>query len=434
MALPSLLKTWEYRTNVPSWGGTNTYDSVRHLALDIKNLLTDTEAHGYKDGSFVDVGGGIYAIQGITQFTAVVGMIGKTVKVRGSTSSGNDGDFTITAVPGPSEIRFANASGVAESVNGSVNVIGGNFTTLPWVLDHTVVPPAASWIGAAADGIDAFRVYTDWQSDTVAFTQVVLRNTVTGTYWIFTGDTSSNSFRERGVIKGITAPGSVVASGSLSANPTGDLVTSPEGQHNQEKTFNGNTSAWYAGDTGGSISKLNLMVTDDGQHTRIFSCIRGFVPLFWFDETVLNPHPQWATGPTPVVTGMRDASSVAHAATIAAFNDSAFLAGSKIPTAVLGQPDRHTPDLYMTAEGYSTALAAENIVVKNELTGEWPLYPIGLLSNEIGYKSRIGQLKDMWYTSTGTVGGEFFPNDTSRQFVNIGDVVLPWNGDLIEWS
>lgn len=433
MAYPILTKTWEYRTNVPTaYEGTNIEQSHYHAYISIKNLLTDTIGHGYKNGTFVDIGGGTFAIQGITQFSADVGWVGKTVKIRGSTSAGNNGDFAITSVPSSAEIRYTNGSGVAEAVNGSFNIIGGNFSN-PWILDHVVKQPATSWIGSQNDGVDALRTRSDWFGDTTNRSYFVVRNAVTGTYWCVWGNTNSTISREHSVSRGVTAPNILIASGSVSAGPVGTTVVTPSGSRQAHKDFEPNTTSPFDS-PGAFIAKLHLMISSDGENTRLVGTYNGVASLFWFDETVLNPHPSWSADPvTPVITGMADSDGL-QTATYAKLNDTAYCIGTRIPSADPDIPDNHSVDIYLTSEGYGTATNGENLTVPNELTGEWPFYPIGLFTTALTSKSRLGQLADIWWTSTGVIQGTTFPDDLTRQYISIGSIILPWNGDIPEFS
>jgi hypothetical protein len=434
MALPGITKTWEQRSNVVAGIKGGTEDTTQYQSyIDIKNILTDTIGHGFQVGTIAQFSGTTWEVSGITQFTAVGSMVGKTIKFRGQTTVDNDGDFLITAVPDSSTIRFTNnnASPLGEAVNGSYNVIGGNFTN-PWVLDHTVRQPGTDHIGVAGDGIDSLVDWTDWLGDATNWSQFVVYNPVTGSYWGIYGDTSSNSFRERSVSAGLCAPHVIVAGGATNVAFTGPTVTNPEGSVNALRTFEGNsTSPWG---TGVKTIKLHLWISDDGQHTRLIGCEDGSASLFWFDETVLNPHAQWATSPTTPVVSCQADQAGGICATYAQFNDTPHVLGTPIPTPSPEISDRNKPLFYLTAEGYGAAANGQNLTIPNELTGEWPMYPIGIASNEIASKGRLGQLVDIWWTSTGTVGGEMIPDDLSRQFVCIGDMILPNDGSILEFG
>ena len=69
----------------------------------------------------------------------------------------------------------------------------------------------------------------------------------------------------------------------------------------------------------------------------------------------------------------------------------------------------------------------------DELTGEWPMYPIGIVSTDVGYRGFWGRLKDIYVTPQHTtlIAGTTLPADGSRQWIHTGgDLVLPWDGSV----
>ena len=41
---------------------------------------------------------------------------------------------------------------------------------------------------------------------------------------------------------------------------------------------------------------------------------------------------------------------------------------------------------------------------------------------------RLGSVYDLWYGSTAVGQGDTYPNDSTRQFVQFGHFIFPWNG------
>ena len=98
-------------------------------------------------------------------------------------------------------------------------------------------------------------------------------------------------------------------------------------------------------------------------------------------------------------------------------------------------------DLMFTGEGmgykatgtvdYETGICAALSLAStsNDLTSEWPMFPIGLASLTSGNVGRHGSVFDLWWRPNGTSAtGETFPATGSAQFVAMGDLILPWNG------
>ena len=356
MALPALTKTWEFMTNQATVGATNA-SSNNEVAFKIKNLLTDTIANGYQDASFVDIGGGTFAIQGITDDTVDGSMVGKTLKVRGSTSPGNDGDFTITSVPSSSEVRYSNGSGVAEPVDGSWNILGGNFTT-PWVMQHSYNPFHGP-IGVRDDGVDRIGVASD---NNVSFSSGgywVVKNTVTGTEWVW-GGTRQNSGDNAAIVGQTTYPNYFDewgGAGDPIAAP--NTITDLDGTRTSQIWFRYKAD-WITNTGSAFVAKVHVMMSDDGQNTRVLVSQFGVFPLLWVDETVLNPHPDWIANGNSTVACMRNSAATSNIANYGTFNDSTGVYASELPDSLLALlPQTSGTDLalvrYLTCGGAQTA-------------------------------------------------------------------------------
>ena len=51
-------------------------------------------------------------------------------------------------------------------------------------------------------------------------------------------------------------------------------------------------------------------------------------------------------------------------------------------------------------------------------------------SKTVGSKGRHGSLFDIWWKPVGLMNGHTFPNSaTTKQFVVVGHLILPWKGD-----
>jgi hypothetical protein len=80
-----------------------------------------------------------------------------------------------------------------------------------------------------------------------------------------------------------------------------------------------------------------------------------------------------------------------------------------------------------TTEGASQALGQFETVV-NDLDGGYPITSIGMYSNTVGKTGRHGQAEDIWWGSITPATGDSYPNDGSAQFMQIGNLVYPWDG------
>lgn len=66
--------------------------------------------------------------------------------------------------------------------------------------------------------------------------------------------------------------------------------------------------------------------------------------------------------------------------------------------------------------------------VANQITNEWPMFPLTLGCVTSPIKGAHGRVIDMWAASSGTLSGDTYPGDASRQFAQFGALIVPWNG------
>jgi hypothetical protein len=88
--------------------------------------------------------------------------------------------------------------------------------------------------------------------------------------------------------------------------------------------------------------------------------------------------------------------------------------------------------MYPSAESYASNLLTNGLQVPNDLTGEYSLCPIGVVSNTSPYRGRHGDLSDLWFGVSNMPIGTTYPSDGSAQFAQHGCFVTPWNGSLIK--
>lgn len=89
-------------------------------------------------------------------------------------------------------------------------------------------------------------------------------------------------------------------------------------------------------------------------------------------------------------------------------------------------------DLSLTCEGgNATTSSIINSttygVQANELSGEWPIAPIGIVGLTPGARGRHGSLVDMWWGSSGASSGDTYPT-SAPQFAQFGNLIIPWDG------
>lgn len=448
MALPTLDKTWEYKTNWFVYGGYSDDTWAQYAICDIKDMLCDfvPRAGAYAVGSFTFSTPTVTYTAPDSRFavTKVGNLVGKTVRIVGATTAGNDGDFTITAQTS-STLEWSNASGAAEALAGSLNVLAGEFTA-PWTLSHT---GNTSGHGTKDDGIDRLAgdptLLGGGSSGIVGYW--VLKNAATGSWWSYSSDSNTTAVGDRagrGVIRSACAPNELLVPATTGDPPQGTLLEDGITRAHSEWSPE---NLWWFFDVGAAtpIAKLNVMMSSDGQQTRVFMWCNGSAGLAWIDARVRNPSAEWNVGggiAVPAVTAMLcsnsgNTSTPTHQWTIANFNDAAQIIGSEIPWNHSGHSPTNGTEVHKvafsaTGEGYNASLIVEQVVGVNTLTGAYDLFPWGLVTTYYGVEGRHGEIADIWWVGTDSSVGDTFPDNTDREFVALGDVVLPWNGDILE--
>lgn len=444
MALPTLAKTWEFKTNHNVYGGYIQDPWAQVAICDIKDLLCDfvPRIGAYALGTFTFSTPTVtYTATGdIFDSTLFGNLVGKDVRIKGATTAGNDGTFAITAQTA-NTLQWSNASGAAEALAGSLNIMAGDFTT-PWVISHTGTTTTA---GTKDDGVDRLAgAPANLGGGTGNVGYWVIKNTATGSWWSYSSDSSGTSVGDkagRGVVRSVCAPNEILVPTSLTVPPSSTLLEDGSTSHTE---WNSNSVPWFydLGPVGDQPfpSKIHAMMSSDGEQTRLVFFKAGTSPLAWMDGIVASPHPDWASATsTPAITTMQcGATALTHRWYYGNFNDAASFIGSEIPVPAgvvlspTGGTEFHKSTFYLTSEGYLDAAGGQKLPSPNLLTGAYDLYPIGLSCLNYSRYGRLGQFPDIWWVGTDVVQGWTFPDAASRQFIAYGDLVLPWDGSIPE--
>jgi hypothetical protein len=443
MALPTPSKTWEYKTNWFVYGGDSSDALAVAIMADVKDLLCDfiPRVGAYAEGSFTFSTPTVTYTAPDNRFdsTLIGNVVGKEVNVKGATTPGNDGTFTITAQT-DNTLQWSNASGAAEALAGHLRIFNGDFT-VPWQIDCT---GQSTSHGSAGDGID--RIANDrtrmGEGGTSNCGFWTIKNPSTETYWSYSTNSNTSTASDkaaRGVLRSTQVPFTMEAPPDLNSAPQGPLLTNGWRAH-YEHNSNG---SWLLYDwaTGAPKWFITVMISSDGQQTRVIFSSGGYAIGFWMDGRVLNPVAGWTVGgmPTnPTFTAMNTSSSgTANGCEFGQFNDGEIVSSSKLPwnlpgLSYHGDTFVRWTKFYCTCEGEGSNASPQNLATINDITGEYDLYPIGLWSNEGGSVGRMGEIPDLWWHPTGLTVGNTFPENTTRTFMCLDNFVVPWNGDIIE--
>lgn len=169
--------------------------------------------------------------------------------------------------------------------------------------------------------------------------------------------------------------------------------------------------------------KLHVMQSTDGQCTRIFwhvntSC-QGMILL----EKPSLPSVAWTPLPYIACSITVDGSGAANSRpTYANFIAGASLA-AKIGTVVFNP--------FITTEGINGTPLGQNLTSSNDVTGDYIMTPFGLASLTLATtRGRLGVVFDMWGGSTSNPEGTCYPGNATRQFIQFGNFIFPWNGSV----
>jgi len=441
MALPALEKTWEFDVN-RRWVVSTTNDETAgaQLSLAVKNLLMGQTHHGL-DGTINEIVAGVTYELVATEQAAIdpfgaspdfdASLIGRTIEIIGATSPANDGKFAITAVPGTNTIRYSNASGVAEAFSGSYKVFNAQFSGgsggvgSSWICKGSGAGSTGK--GAAMDGRDRWLTTSDLQGSTSTGgnrSWFVWQNEITGAELLLEhySTFSNEDFWDASVY---VSPELGFTGGGTNSRPTAvDEVTVQDRDR-------------WLGD--GSVSNQvwfgNVMISDDGEDTRLFLATQGRVGQFFLCDRAKDPI---TAGPLIVWNGSQNVmtwekATDSNVMTHGVWNDSAQLRATLDKDAATTGP--HFAALYMTQEMLGSGMLAEQFPDHpSDLDDEFPFFNIGLAATTVGYRGRHGRMSDVWFVndqiSRPPNQGATFPNNTSRQFLKLGHMVVPWNGSL----
>ena len=285
------------------------------------------------------------------------------------------------------------------------------FATLPW----TVVGSSNS-VAAGMDAVDRWSAYTNlvWNTGAAARSWIVLKNTGLAANFQMLLCLTSNAASTEQNMDIVVSPAIGFSGSSVTARPTAadEIVI-----------HNGATPvSWIGGfATTGFTTIHHVMKSTDGKVTRWFVCNSGNVVSMFSIEEAADAVTGWTT---PVVT-----TSIPSTSTTV--DHPAFTNLNDLNTASAGYLSTTSIPLYWTSEGFIAGMNGEQLnVVPNEISGEWPLSPIGLACTTAGKRGRHGRLYDIWWCTTSQLNGATYPNDATRVFAVFGDIVVPWNGTV----
>jgi hypothetical protein len=263
--------------------------------------------------------------------------------------------------------------------------------------------------GSAGDGVDHWAADGDliWNSAGSAHSWYVFRQAgITATFEFLIS------------LEGVSADGSILTAYiSPSATFTGGTSTARPTATDEIPLRTG--AVWGGTSSADSGVILNVMMSTDGQCTRVVINDTSLPSTFLMLDKPKNPPAAW-TNPCfgvwlGAATGVPTYSDVSGAILHLRLS-------ATVTTA------------FMTQEAFGTSTTARMLgaaaIGANELTGEFPVLPIGIWCDNSPLRGQQGQIFDFWLGYTSVANGDTYPNDATRQFVQFGVGIHPWNGTI----
>jgi hypothetical protein len=246
-----------------------------------------------------------------------------------------------------------------------------------------------------------------WANTGVDHSWVVLRQAVTGSEICI--DCSNSNPRYATIV---WSHSTGFAGGDLANRPT----AADEVILINNTTWNGGTGAEF-------VYSASIMMSADGECTRILFRKLQFTLGFWLFDLAKDPVTNWSN------------PSVALAVSSSFGNAS--ITTPEVLSEVANTVGYHGAiqmSMHMTSEGLVAGGATRSLsnvahtLARNDFSDEWVLLPIGLYSPTTGAAGRHGQLYDIWF---GADLAEYttYPANLTNQFAQFVNVILPWNGE-----
>lgn len=180
------------------------------------------------------------------------------------------------------------------------------------------------------------------------------------------------------------------------------------------------SGAFPFSDAGPFQAVVHVQQSTDGSATRAFVMYNGECQGWLMFQKATDTPAAWS--PANVFVAQSSNNSNASVQLHGNYNQAANI-GARITGTNLA--------LYLTGEGYGDGTVGES-AVKNELDNNWPMLPMGLFhATTVGKRGRHGRLKDIWWGATSAppaFAGATYPEDGSKQFIQFGHMIFPWNG------
>lgn len=285
--------------------------------------------------------------------------------------------------------------------------------------DGAAAVNAHPWIVAASSNASVADLSDNWNSlsDVVAgtnFSWIVLRQPSINPnfsicYSTFWGTSTNYSY---GVFSFSPVDGYTLTGIGTTTTPTATDIYTVAAQGGTTNIVNGYTLT--------HSYVLHVMMSTDGECTRVFLVENtNFVIHMWLMDKPKNPIPEWVSPAlvclSPLVVG--SSSTPVQGVDYAHLNDAAYFR-ARVGAVNLS--------VYGSTEGYLSGMLGQQVIAMNDISLRWPLTPVGLVSDTTGSRGWLGSVYDMYFTSTWTSIGDYYPESGDYQFITFPNIAVPW--------
>lgn len=298
------------------------------------------------------------------------------------------------------------------------------FGSTPWI-----VVGSSNGVAAGLDGVDRWASTADivGNSPGAAHSWMVLKQTGIGANFqllIDCGAVTSPSTLQ--IVRLSVSPIAGYTGGTISAAPTAT------DQHWYGMNFSSFAGGLTAGDTilgqmnSPWTGKLHIMQSSDGQCTRVILMNTNSMPLLWIIDKVGQPVSNVNWSVPYVMTLHGDNNNIDVGIYTQYFRSGA---NASVQSSIQGGSPA-LAKMYMTTECVSQTELGTTQTFANDLDGAWPINSVGMFCPAgTGTRGRHGVFQDLWCGSV-TNRNAAYPADTTRQFVQFRDLIMPWNGSV----
>jgi hypothetical protein len=304
---------------------------------------------------------------------------------------------------------------IAAGTSNVGTTTGGSITA--WTVTQSCNGTAVNSSG------DNWSTNTDLQWDTSGNTHswIVLQQTgISSNFQVCFDLVQNNNTDDGGGIGCYVAPAGYNTDGTTSSRPT------PSTTDGELALRVG--ALWGGGSTGGAgrAFSWNMWRSEDGEVTWVVIFYADNPVGCWMFCSPQNPSSGWSG--VQFVASVLGEDDGLQTTNINDWYDTPALRtwrSNRISTA----DSFNITELYMSCDTFGGGPISEVLTVANQISGEYALSPVGLVCIDPGFTGRMGTMYDL-YWGQDALGNpvDNYPSGGSKTFIQIGELVFPWDG------